>query len=140
MTDGKPARQREWRGGEALRNARTCYDHMAGRIAVRITNSLIARSHVVLDEDGGTVTEAGLAFLDSIVVDLSFGSSRRVFCRPCLDWSERRPHLAGVVGAALLNHALVHDWVRRARGSRALSITPHGRRGLFETYGVEPGA
>jgi DNA-binding transcriptional ArsR family regulator len=71
-------------------------------------------------------------------IDLSFGSKRRVFCRPCLDWSERRPHLAGIVGAAILNHALVHDWVRRAR-DRELSITPAGRRGLFETFGIESG-
>lgn len=135
-----PARQREWRGGEALRNARTCYDHMAGRIGVRIADCLVGRSHVMLDEDGGTMTEAGLAFLEGIGIDLSFGSKRRVFCRPCLDWSERRPHLAGVVGACLLNHALAHDWVRRTRDSRALSITPVGRRGFFETYGYEPGA
>lgn len=137
----RPARQcSEWRGGEALRNARTCYDHMAGRIAVRIADSLIEHSHVVLDADGGVVTEAGLAFLESAGIDLNFGSKRRVFCRPCLDWSERRSHLAGVVGAALLNHALVHDWVRRTRDTRALSITAAGRRGFFETFGIEPGA
>lgn len=132
-----PARQcNEWRGGEALRNARTCYDHMAGRIAVRISDCLVQHSHVVLDADGGMVTEAGLAFLEGAGIDLSFGSKRRVFCRPCLDWSERRPHLAGVVGAALLNHALVHDWVRRTRDTRALSITAAGQRGFFETYGI----
>lgn len=136
-----PARQpSEWRGGAALRNARTCYDHLAGRIAVRITDCLIERSLVVLDGDGGSVTEAGLIFLENIGVDLRTGSKRRIFCRPCLDWSERRPHLAGIVGAALLNHALLHDWVRRARDSRAVSITPLGRRGFFETYGIEPGA
>ena len=136
-----PARQRpEWRGGEALRNARTCYDHLAGRIAVRIADCLIERSYVVLDKDGGTVTKAGMAFLVRIGVDLGFGSKRRIFCRPCLDWSERRPHLAGIVGAGILNHAMLHDWVLHARDSRAVSITPAGRRGLFETYGIEPGA
>jgi len=138
--DGPARQSSEWRGGEALRNARTCYDHLAGRIAVRIADCLIQRSHVVLDDDGGTVTEAGLAFLEGAGIDLSFGSKRRVFCRPCLDWSERRPHLAGIVGAALLNHALVRDWVRRVQDSRALSITPAGRRGFFETYGIELGA
>jgi DNA-binding transcriptional ArsR family regulator len=135
-----PARQRNpWRGGETLRNARTCYDHMAGRVAVRIADRLVERSHVVLDQDGGMVTEAGQAFLRDVGVDLYSGSKRRVFCRPCLDWSERRPHLAGIVGAALLDHALDRDWVQRARDGRALSITPAGKQGFAETFGIEAG-
>lgn len=140
VAEDGPARQRNpWRGGEALRNARTCYDHMAGRVAVGIAARLIERSHVILDEDGGAVTEAGHLFLQSIGVDLCCGSKRRVFCRPCLDWSERRPHLAGTVGAALLSHALSQGWVHRARDSRMLSVTSAGKRGFAVTYAVETG-
>lgn len=136
-----PARHRgHWRGGEALRDARTCYDHMAGRLAVCIADRLVERSHVVLDADGGMVTEAGRAFLDRQGIDASVLSGRRPFCRPCLDWSERRPHLAGALGAALLRHALDQGWVRRVRDSRALSVTPAGQQGFAGTFGVEVGA
>jgi DNA-binding transcriptional ArsR family regulator len=91
-----PVRQRNlWRGGETLRHARTCYDHMAGRIAVTIAGQLVQRSFMLLEEAGGQLTDAGRLFFDEIGVDLRQASKRRVFCRPCLDWSERRPHLAG---------------------------------------------
>ena len=133
-----PARHRgHWRGGEALRNARTCYDHMAGRVAVGIADRLVERAHVVLDADGGQVTESGRAFLEGQGVRIPVVSGRRAFCRPCLDWSERRPHLAGVLGTALLHFALARDWVRRSQGSRALEITSPGEQAFAETFGVE---
>jgi DNA-binding transcriptional ArsR family regulator len=133
-----PARQRNlWRGGETLRHARTCYDHMAGRIAVAIADRLVQQSFILLDEDGGQLTDAGRTFFDEFGVDLRLASKRRVFCRPCLDWSERRPHLAGAVGAAILRHALEHDWVEHIRDSRALVVTPVGVRGLATTFGIE---
>jgi DNA-binding transcriptional ArsR family regulator len=133
-----PARQRNlWRGGETLRHARTCYDHMAGRIAVAIADRLVQQSFIVLDEDGGQLTDAGRSFFNELGVDLRLASRRRVFCRPCLDWSERRPHLAGTVGAAILHHALEHDWVEHVRDSRALVVTPVGVRKLATTFGIE---
>jgi len=133
-----PARQRNlWRGGETLRHARTCYDHMAGRIAVAIADRLAQQSFILLDEDGGQLTDAGRSFFDEVGVDLRLTSKRRVFCRPCLDWSERRPHLAGAVGAAILRHALDHDWVEHVRDSRALVVTPVGVSGLATTFGID---
>jgi len=133
-----PARQRNlWRGGETLRHARTCYDHIAGRIAVAIADRLIQQSFILLDEDGGQLTDTGRSFFDALGVDLCLASKRRVFCRPCLDWSERRPHLAGAVGAAILRHALEHDWVEHIRDSRALLVTPVGVRELATTFGIE---
>ena len=133
-----PARQRNlWRGGETLRHARTCYDHMAGRIAVAIADRLVQQSFILLDDDGGQLTDAGRSFFDELGVDLRFASKRRVFCRPCLDWSERRPHLAGALGAAILHHALEHDWVEHVRDSRALVVTPVGVRDLATTFGIE---
>jgi DNA-binding transcriptional ArsR family regulator len=108
--------------------ARTCYDHLAGRLGVALSDALIGAGHVELATDGGIVTETGLALLDRLGIDLvrSVGSSRRVLCRPCLDWSERRPHLAGVVGAALCAHALSAGLIRRIEGTRAVAITPKG--------------
>lgn len=133
-----PARDRtHWRGGEALRNARSCYDHMAGRLAVGIADRLAERSHIVLDADGAQVTEAGRAFLDSHGIQLPTPSGQRLLCRSCLDWSERRPHLAGVLGAALLRHALDHGWVQRVRDSRALSITAAGRQAFADTFDID---
>jgi DNA-binding transcriptional ArsR family regulator len=133
-----PARQRNlWRGGEKLRHARTCYDHMAGRIAVAITDRLVQQSFVRLNEDGGILTEAGRSFFDDAGVRLDVTSKRRVFCRPCLDWSERRPHLAGLVGAAILRHAFEREWIERVRDDRALIVTPAGISGLATVFGVD---
>jgi DNA-binding transcriptional ArsR family regulator len=135
--DGLTPPRSLWRGGEPLRHARTCYDHMAGRIAVAIADRLVAQSLIVLDEDGGQLTDAGRSFFDDASVDLRLGSKRRVFCRPCLDWSERRWHLAGTVGAAILHHALGHDWVKPARDSRALTVTPGGVVALATMFGID---
>lgn len=133
-----PARHRNlWRGGEALRHARTCYDHMAGRVAVAVADRLVERSFVVLDEDGGMLTDAGRRFFADTGIDLCLRSQRRVFCRPCLDWSERRPHLAGTLGAAILRHAVNCGWVERIPDSRALAVTRKGVDGFGETFGVE---
>jgi len=134
--DGPARHHNHWRGGDALRIARTCYDHMAGRIAVGIAGSLVERSHILLDEDGGQVTEEGHAFLAGVGVRLPSVSKRRVFCRPCLDWSERRPHLAGAVGAAILSHALDSGWVQRVKDSRALTVTPTGCREFAAIFGI----
>lgn len=108
---------------EGLRRARTCYDHLAGELGVFIADALAARGVIDLNEGGAVVTEVGRGALSSAGIPLE-GSrrSRRVYCRPCLDWSERRPHLAGVLGAALFDRALALGLVRRREGSRALDV------------------
>ena len=121
-------------GGEALRTARTCYDHLAGRLGVGLADTLVARGHVVLGTDGGEVTADGQAFLRDFGADPPAG--RRVFCRPCLDWSERRLHLAGRIGAALANRCFALGWLERHRDSRAVRITAEGQAGLVEVFGV----
>ena len=126
-----------WRGGAALRAARTCYDHMAGRLAVGIADALVERDHVVLSDDGGEVTKSGRMFLTAVGIDLATTPKRRVFCRPCLDWSERRPHLAGAVGASILRHGLDEGWVTRVAETRTLVITRSGRQGYAEAFGVK---
>ena len=126
-----------------VRRARTCYDHLAGELGVALADALVAAGHVELQRDAGMITETGMDFLADLGVhlDLPSGSRRRVFCRPCLDWSERRPHLAGAVGAALCRHCLEAGWVRRLDGTRAVAITPKGQRACRRPFGIafEPG-
>jgi DNA-binding transcriptional ArsR family regulator len=122
---------------ERLRFARTCYDHLAGRLGVAIADALVARGCIVLEEDGGEVTDVGADVLRAFGANLtSKAHSRRIFCRPCLDWSERRHHVAGLVGAEICRRCLELGWVARERDSRAVRITPAGDAGLRETLGV----
>jgi DNA-binding transcriptional ArsR family regulator len=126
----------------ALRAARTCYDHLAGRLGVALADALVARGYAELVGDCGELTDTGIAFLDRIGIDIAPLSARpgkrsgRVLCRPCLDWSERRPHLAGAVGAALCVHSLTKGWIRRIDGTRAVAITPRGSRVFRDEFGA----
>jgi DNA-binding transcriptional ArsR family regulator len=121
---------------DALRFARSCYDHLAGRAGVAITDALVAMGHIALSDEGGEVTASGARFLSAFGADLS-PRTRRIFCQPCLDWSERRYHLKGLVGAAILHRLLEVGWFKRVSGSRALRLTPSGRAGLSEIFHVE---
>jgi DNA-binding transcriptional ArsR family regulator len=132
-----PPRCRPVKIEERMRNARMCYDHVAGRLGVALTDWLHAHDHVEFSDDGGALTAAGEAFLREFGVDIEDARhSRRIFCRPCIDWSERRPHLAGAVGAALASRLFALGWIARVRDGRALLITPSGRRNLEQTFGV----
>jgi DNA-binding transcriptional ArsR family regulator len=129
----------------ALRAARTCYDHLAGRLGVALADALVAGGYAELAQDAGLVTDTGMKLLGRIGIDVEALSARRgnrsprVLCRPCLDWSERRPHLAGALGAALCTHGLENGWIRRINGTRAVAITPKGERLFREQLGVRVG-
>jgi DNA-binding transcriptional ArsR family regulator len=121
----------------AMRDARTCYDHLAGRLGVALTDALMRAGYLVLSGDGGEVTGPGVTLLESFGAGIEDARrARRTFCRPCLDWTERRPHLGGAVGAAIAARALALGWIERQRDSRALTITATGRAGFSETFGV----
>ncbi len=122
----------------ALREARTCYDHIAGRLGVALADALVARGSLLLSCDAGELTASGRAYLlDELGISLKGnGRTRRLLCRPCLDWSERRLHLAGIVGAALYGRLSALGWFERGQG-RALIVTSKGRLGLSEVFGIE---
>lgn len=126
----------------AMRTARTCYDHLAGRLGVSITDALVSGGHIELTHDAGLLTDSGMALFTRIGVDVatltvSRSKSARVLCRPCLDWSERRPHLAGAVGTALCTQSFEAGWIRRIAGTRAVTVTPKGLRVFRGSIGVQ---
>jgi DNA-binding transcriptional ArsR family regulator len=118
-----------------LRDARTCYSHLAGRLGVALADALVAARW--LEEDGRSyrLTTAGTRSLRGLGIDPR-GRRDQPAARRCLDWTERRPHIAGPVGTALATLALDRGWVRRLRGTRALVVTPAGRVQLEKVFNV----
>jgi len=146
-SDLAPARKRLTVGPRdaALRRGRTCYDHLAGQLGVALADALVGQGHVELTSDASVVTDTGMAFLHRIGINVDArlahraNRSGRVFCRPCLDWSERRLHLAGAVGAALCAHSFDKGWIRRIDATHAVTITPTGQRVFREQFGAQLG-
>jgi len=134
--EGPPRHRPRTPADDALRRARYCYDHLAGRLGVALADALVERGHVEFGDDGGVVTPAGTKFLTGFGLDLA-APTRRAFCRPCIDWSERRPHIAGAVGAALAARCFDLGWLARIRDTRAVKITPKGQGGLRDTFRIE---
>jgi DNA-binding transcriptional ArsR family regulator len=125
-----------------LRNARTCYDHLAGRVGVALhdrLHSLGWLSGAAARKDNAyNISSQGEKAFQSLGIDLDAArAQRRRFACPCLDWSERRPHIGGALGAALLKTALKRKWVVQELDSRALNITAVGRRELHARFGVQ---
>ncbi|PRX45923.1 ArsR family transcriptional regulator [Prauserella shujinwangii] len=125
----------------ALARARTCYDHLAGKLGVVLTDALVARG--LLDGSAGfAFTEAGRQWLATLGPGAANHppSTRRPLARACLDWTERRSHLAGAAGALLCAHFFDRGWVRRIGGGRAVRLTPAGEAALRDVFGVDPAA
>jgi DNA-binding transcriptional ArsR family regulator len=121
--------------GAALAYARTCYDHLAGRLGVLMLDALLAGG--MLDRSGGlALTPTGLDWLSGLGVPVEpLRAARRPLVRDCLDWTERRPHLAGALGAALCNRFLDLGWTARGTG-RAIRLTPAGATELASALGL----
>lgn len=120
----------------SLRTARTCYDHMAGELAVALHDHLLSQQWLVTSSDGYELSPEGETKLQSWGLDTeACHQSRRRFACPCMDWSERRPHLAGALGAALLKLALQQKWVQQDLDARSLRVMTKGRT-AFTSLGV----
>jgi DNA-binding transcriptional ArsR family regulator len=122
-----------------LRIARTCYDHMAGTAGVALHDRLHAQGWLQAAAEGGVyeLTAEGAVALESLGLDIdNVRSSRRRFACACLDWSERRPHLGGALGAAWLQLSLRRGWVRQELDGRALALTPKAQREMPELFGL----
>jgi DNA-binding transcriptional ArsR family regulator len=116
---------------KSLRFARICYDHLAGKLGVAVTRALCDHSYIHDGEVGYMVTDTGKAWFATLGVDVEeLRASRRPLTRRCLDWSERRPHLAGGLGAALANRLVKLNWITRARTGRIVHLTEKGERAL----------
>lgn len=122
----------------ALRKARVCYDHLAGELGVRVFDSLEQRRFLRTGADGPVLTSQGQQFLLSVGIDVRvLARQRRTLCRACLDWSMRRNHLAGAVGAAVLDRCLDLGWARRAKDSRVVSFTASGEKSFRERFSLQ---
>lgn len=128
---------RESETTQALKRARTCYDHLAGELGVALADALVERKLLTRSDEAFALTRDGAAWLGSLGVDLAVvGRSRRSFARACIDWSERRPHLAGALGAAVCDLFFARVWIRRLPGGRAVAVTEDGRAWLARELGV----
>jgi DNA-binding transcriptional ArsR family regulator len=131
-----PSRARTGPRDPALRHARACYNHLAGELGVATYNALVKRRWLKLAEDGLALSPSGQRAFTDFGIDLAtLLSQRRPLCRPCLDWSERRHHLAGSLGIALLSRITDLKWARRERNSRIIRFTPQGERALLDWLG-----
>ena len=110
-----------------LRQARTCYDHLAGELGVALTEALVHRHMLNVEEQDYLLTEQGKTFLAARGVDVNAAAGqRRAFARRCLDWTERRDHLGGALGATICSTWLERGWAQRSEHGRTLHITPEG--------------
>ena len=126
------------REARALSAARICYDHLAGCLSVDLADSLVAREYIVVDGEVAEITTAGTRFFTEFGLELPpLRSTSRHSCRLCLDWTERRPHIAGSVGAAITKRYFALGWMERVKGSHAVVVTRLGRRGFREIFGMD---
>lgn len=116
-----------------IKHCRTCYDHLAGKIGVEITEKLLSENYLKLENKVYLITEKGEMFFKNFGIDLlELRKQRRTLAKPCLDWSERKYHISGSLATAILNKMLELDWIRKIANSRAIMITSKGEKELNE--------
>ncbi|HSC36502.1 MAG TPA: winged helix-turn-helix domain-containing protein [Chitinophagaceae bacterium] len=121
----------------AIKYCRTCYDHLAGRMGVLITEHLQKEKILRLSDQAYALLPGATAFFEGFGIDpAALQLQRRSFARPCLDWSERKYHLSGSLGAALLGYMLEQDWLRRTLHSRVIVVTAKGRKALYQHFNI----
>ncbi len=117
--------------------ARFCYDHLAGRLAIDIKRALVAKRFVTEGDGEFAVSKKGEGWLEEFGIDLAqLRHGRRKFAPLCLDWSERKDHIGGALGAALARRMLNENWISRKQDSRIVKVTPKGKLRLKATFGI----
>jgi len=120
---------------EAMRRARVCYNHLAGEAGIQMYDSMVHRDFLRMGPGGLTLTDAGRAFIIDLGIDIRMlDKGRSPLCRECLDWSERRSHLAGRLGRAFFQRVIETEWARREAGSRAVTFTAAGQAAFDASF------
>lgn len=120
-----------------IKYCRTCYDHLAGEIGVALTDSLLEQKIILNKNDVFEISSGGKKWFSDFGINLEEAQKqKRIFLKPCLDWSERRNHLAGSVGALLLNKMITEDWIRKTKNSRAIIITGKGEKEFLKYFKI----
>ncbi|NPC93009.1 helix-turn-helix transcriptional regulator [Bacillus sp. WMMC1349] len=118
--------------------ARTCYDHLAGKLGVAITNSLLDKGYLIKNEMHFHITKTGQSFFTKFGINVNeIKQKKRIFAKACLDWTEREHHLAGSLGNALLEKLLQLNWIQRVSRSRAIKVTPNGKKELEQIFSID---
>jgi DNA-binding transcriptional ArsR family regulator len=120
-----------------IKYCRTCYDHLAGKVGVAITDKLLSKKIIQATKTDFFIPTRGVKWFDALDISISeLQQGKRVLTRKCIDWSERRPHLAGAVGAAFANRLFDLKWMQRAKNSRLVSVTPLGQKKIYDLLGL----
>jgi DNA-binding transcriptional ArsR family regulator len=120
-----------------IKYCRTCYDHLAGKIGVALADSLLEQKIIIEKNNTFEVTSEGEKWFSDFGVNIGDAKKqKRIFLKPCLDWSERRYHIAGSVGTLLLNKMLEQDWIRRTKDSRVIIITAKGEKEMLKSFKI----
>jgi DNA-binding transcriptional ArsR family regulator len=121
-----------------IRYCRSCYDHLAGKVGVMLTDGLLKQQFIYRHDSSFEVSNTGEAWFNTAGINVNeLKKQKRAFARPCLDWSERKHHLAGSLGAALLNHIIDNGWVRKEKDSRTIIVTRKGEEAFLKHFRID---
>jgi DNA-binding transcriptional ArsR family regulator len=120
-----------------IKYCRTCYDHLAGKVGVAITDKLLSMKIIEANQKAFVVSKSGIKWFDQLDISIpELQGKKRALARKCLDWSERRPHVSGAVGAAFADKLFDLKWLQRNRNSRIVSVTPLGQKKIYDLLGL----
>lgn len=138
LIPGKGLTASKLAGDKPVRYCRSCYDHLAGKVGVLLTDGLLKQQFIYKRDNNFDISVEGEAWFNSLGIDTNLlKKQKRSFARPCLDWSERKHHLAGSLGAALLNQMIVNGWVRKEKNSRTMIVTRKGEQAFFDHFKID---